>query len=138
MTSNSSSPRSNETRQSPQPENHKSVEDEQVTPVPAHVNVVKDGLLDFNHFLGLEAVLQVLGTEESDDGDEAIPVYAFKAGAPDAKSSQQARDREFLENAQQLTRDAKKLQNGLPEDSEWRGLFRTVINHRMSEAHSPL
>lgn len=128
--------RSDEARRSFQSKNHNGVENQHMTSIPAHVNVVKDGLLDFNRFVGLDAVLQLLCDEEPHNDDEAIPLHAFKASAVDAKSSQRARDREFLENAQKFSKGAQRLENGFAEDNEWRSLFRTAVNHRMDEFHS--
>jgi hypothetical protein len=110
------------------------VEDQYLAGLPAHVNIVKDGLLEFNRFLGLEAVLLVIGNEKSgeDYGDD-IPLYAYKTDGLEA--SQRARDREFLENAQRLARGAQRLESRFVQDGEWRTLLRSVVTNRTNDAH---
>jgi hypothetical protein len=111
------------------------VEDQGLSSIPAHVNIVKDGLLDFNRFLGLEATMLVLGDEKSgeDDGD-VIPLCAYKTDG--LKASQRAREREFLENAKELAEGAQRLESGFVEDGgEWRTLFRNAVTNRKDDVH---
>ncbi|KAF4626317.1 hypothetical protein G7Y89_g11841 [Cudoniella acicularis] len=96
--------------------------------VPAHVISVQDGLLDFDHFVGLEALLIVLGDEE--DVDE-IPLSAMKVDG--AKASQRARDIEFLESATGLADGAQKLESRFATDDDWRRLFRDAIMSRVDD-----
>ena len=108
-------------------------EDQQPTSLPAHVNTLKDGLLDFNHFLGLEATMLVLGDDNFGGGDQmdAIPLSAYKTDS--MKESQWARDKEILQNAQELAKGAWRLANGVAQDGEWRELFRATITARMED-----
>jgi hypothetical protein len=112
----------------------KDVEDQDLASLPAHVNIVKDGLLEFNRFLGLEATMRVLGDEKygEDDGD-CIPLCAYKTDG--LKASQRAREREFLENAQGLAGGAQRLESGFAQDGEWRKLFRNIITSRKDDVH---
>lgn len=122
-----------------QPGNDKVVENQDLAHLPAHVNTVKEGLLDFNRFLGLEALMRVLGDEDSDDvsDDEGaeIPLSAYKADAEDSKASQRAQEVDFLENAQKLARGAQRLEGEFVEDSRWRRLFRTAVINRMDDGY---
>lgn len=111
-------------------------EDQGLSSVPAHVNMVKDGLLDFNHFLGLEATMLVLSDEKSDgdDGDD-IPLFAYKTDG--LKVSERAREREFLENAKELAEGAQRLESGLVGDGgKWRTLFRNAVTSRMDDVRN--
>ena len=113
----------------------KDVEDQGLTSLPAHVNIVKDSLLDFNRFLGLEATMIVVGDGKSSDGNEdVIPLYAYKTDG--TKASQRAREREFLENAQELAESAQRLESGFTQDDgEWRTLFRNAVTYRKDDIH---
>jgi hypothetical protein len=117
------------------PGKDKDVEDQDLASLPAHVNMVKDGLLDFNRFLGLEAAMLVLRDEKSGDGNgDGIPLCAYKTDG--LKASQRAREREFLENAQELAEGAQRLESGFVQDGgEWRTLFRNVVTNREDDAH---
>ena len=111
------------------------VDDQDLSSIPAHVSIVKDGLLDFNRFLGLEAIMLVLGDEESSEDDrDVIPLCAYKTDG--LKTSQRAREREFLENAKQLAEGAQRLGSEFAEDGdEWRTLFRNIITNRIDDFH---
>ncbi|KAI9732434.1 MAG: hypothetical protein M1834_001642 [Cirrosporium novae-zelandiae] len=102
--------------------------------LPAHVNTVKDGLLDFNRFLGLEATMLVLGDKKfGEDEEDDIPLSAYKTDG--LSESQRAREIEFFEDAQELVAGAGRFENGFDQDGEWRRLFRTVITNRAKDVH---
>ena len=89
-----------------QPGGKSDVDNEDFSELPFHVQSVREGLLDFNHFLGLQATM--LGAGEDDDED-SIPLSAYK---PDgATESQRAREREFMESAQDLVKGARSANN---------------------------
>jgi len=117
------------------PGKDKDVEGQDLASLPAHVNIVKDGLLDFNRFLGLEAAMLVLGDEKSsEDHGDGIPLCAYKTDG--LKASQRAREREFLENAQELAEGAQRLESGFAQDGgEWRTLFRNIVTNRKDDVH---
>jgi hypothetical protein len=109
----------------------KDVGDQDLESLPAHVNTVIDGLLDFNHFLGLEATMLVLKSGEDDE--DVIPLSAYKTDG--LKASQRAREREFLENAQGLAEGAQRLEIGFSHHSEWQKLFQNVVTSRNDDVN---
>jgi len=135
MPLDANSPRSAKSHEIFHSRKDKDVEDQVLSSFPAHVNMVKDGLLDFNHFLGLGATMLVLGDGKSGDGDgDTIPLYAYKTDG--LKASQRAREREFLENARELAEGAQRLEIEFAQDGgEWRTLFRNVVTNRKDDIH---
>lgn len=110
-------------------DNH--VEEQDSESLPVHVEVVKDGLLDFNHFLGLEATMLLLADDGTTHaGEDIIPLSAYKADG--RKGSQRAREKEFLESALELAKGARKLEDGFAPQSEWRKLFQDILVNLMS------
>jgi hypothetical protein len=99
---------------------------ENFSELPAHVNSVREGLLDFDHFLGLQSGMLI----DNDTDEEAIPLSAYK---PDAVTeSQRAREREFVEIAQALVKNAKTAE--CRED--WKNVFRRISTERVGSAHN--
>jgi hypothetical protein len=94
--------------------------------LPAHVNSVREGLLDFDHFLGLQAGMLI----DNDTDEEVIPLSAYKPDA--ATGSQRAREREFVESAQALVKDAESAE--CRED--WKKVFRRISTERVGIAHN--
>lgn len=128
------SSRSAESHGTSHPGKDQDVEDYGLADLPAHVSTVVAGLLDFNHFLGLEATMLALGDDKSGEDDEdAIPLSPYKTDG--LKASQRAHEIEFLENAQRLAEGAQRLENRVAQDSEWRRLFRTVVTSRKDDVH---
>src|SRR6476469_5000233 len=85
----------------PQGNEKDDVEDEDLSELPIHLQSVRYGLLDFNHFMGLQAALLI--AEENDE--DLIPLSAYK---PDGIGKlEQAREIEFVESAQNLAVHAK-------------------------------
>ena len=102
------------------------VEDEDLSNLPAHIQSVRVGLLDFNHFMGLQAAMLIA---EAKDGD-VIPLSAYK---PDGVGkSEQARESEFVESAQRLVAHAESVD--AQDGYEWHKLFRAVMTGRMDSA----
>ena len=110
-------------REAPQGSGKDGVEDEDLSNLPAHIQSVRDGLLDFNHFIRLQAAILI--AEEKDE--DVIPLSAYK---PDGVGkSERARESEFVESAQHL---AAYAQSADPQDGyEWHKLFRAVMTGRM-------
>jgi hypothetical protein len=99
-------------------------EDDDLTEVPLHIQSVREGLLDFEHFLGLQAAMLLAGESDQDD----IPLSAYK---PDANTdSQRARERELVENAQALVRSVENAAEG----HEWKILIRNWLRERVDSA----
>ena len=117
------------------PKKDKDAEDEGgLGALPAPVTALKNTLLDFNHFVGLEATILVLCDEEfGEDEADAIPLAAYKTDG--AKVSQRAWERELLEDARELVDGARKLEREVAQDSEWQKLFRSVVKSRMDEVY---
>ena len=102
------------------------VEGEDLSELPAHIQSVIDGLLDFNHFIGLQAAMLI--AEEKDE--DVIPLSAYK---PDCVGKlEQARESEFVESAQRLVADAQSVD--AQNRYEWYKLFRSVMTGRMDSA----
>jgi hypothetical protein len=107
-----------------------------VTALPAHVAALKNTLLDFNRFVGLEATVLVLCDEflfGEDEGND-IPLSAYKTDG--SKESQRVWERELLEDARQLAEGARKLESNFAQDVEWQKLFRRVVTSRMDAVSS--
>ncbi len=111
------------------------VEDGGLAPLPTHVNTVKDGLLDFNHFLTLEAIIRVLEAEKFDFDENTIPLSAYRTGS--LKAPQRVREIEFLESAQKLALGAQRFEREFSQDSQWKRLFRSVMTSRADDDHYP-
>jgi hypothetical protein len=111
-----------------QPGDEDDVADEHLDKLPAHVESVKEGLLNFHHFLGLQAAMLALENEGAGGEEEdTIPLYAYK---PDgANESQRAREREFVQSAQLLARVAQSIEHehcGL-DANVWQRLLQTTL-----------
>lgn len=103
------------------------VEDEDLSKFPAHLQSVRDGLLDFNHFMGLQAAMLIAGEDE-----DVIPLSAYK---PDGVGKlERARESEFVESAQGLAAYAQSVD--AQDGYEWHKLFRAVMTGRMDSSHS--
>jgi hypothetical protein len=111
-----------------QPGGDDNAEDENHKKLPAHIESVRDGLLDFHHFLGLQAIMLALEDEE-DDGD-IIPLSAYKRDG--MTESQQAREGEFMKSAQVLVKSAKSARSG----EDWQRLIQVVMTGRVDSAYS--
>jgi hypothetical protein len=107
-----------------------------VTALPAHVEALKNTLLDFNSFVGVEATVLILCDEFlfGEDEGNAIPLSAYKTEG--SKESQRAWERELLEDARRLAEGARKLESSFAQDVEWQKLFRRVATSRMDEVPS--
>ncbi|RFU34232.1 hypothetical protein B7463_g2187, partial [Scytalidium lignicola] len=106
--------------------------DYSLTALPAHVNAVKDRLLDFNRFLSRQAVMFLLEDGQlREDEDIFIPPYAYTIDG--VKESQQARYKEFIETTKALTRNSKKLKNQFAQISEWHQLFQSVMTNQVDD-----
>jgi hypothetical protein len=107
-----------------------------VAALPAHVAALKNTLLNFKRFVGLEATTLVLCDEFifGEDEGNAIPLSAYKTDG--SKESQRAWERELLEDARQLAEGARKLESSFAQDVEWQKLFRRVVTSRMDEVPS--
>jgi hypothetical protein len=87
------------------------VREKNLSKLPAHVKSVQDGLLDFNHFVGLQAAMLAMGDEETGDNDEnCIPLSAYKTDG--VAESQRAMDREFVQTARVLAKGAQSINFG--------------------------
>lgn len=117
----------------PHNNNKKHAEDQDFANLPAHVAALKDGLLDFRQFIGLEALMLELGDEKFEDELIEVPVSAYKTDG--CRVSQRASEREFIEDARVLAENAKELQNGSGQSSEWQKLFRILVKRRANNAH---
>jgi hypothetical protein len=114
-------------REAPQGSEKDDVEGEDPSKLPAHIQSVRDGLLDFNHFMGLQVAMMI--AEEKDE--DVIPLSAYK---PDSVGkSEQARESEFVESAQRLATNAKNVE--AQDRYEWYKLFRAVMTGRMDSTH---
>ena len=112
----------------PQGSEKDDLEDEDFSKLPVHLQSVRDGLLDFNHFIGLQAAL-LIGEEKDDD---LVPLSAYK---PDGVGKlERARESEFVESAQHLASYARSID---AEDGyEWHKLFRAVMTGRIDNTSS--
>lgn len=103
------------------------VEREGDSKLPAHIQSIRDGLLDFNNFIGFRASMLI--AEEKDEG--VVPLSAYK---PDSMSkSEQARDFEFIESAQRLATRAKSVRK--QDQHEWYKLFQAAMTERMNTTY---
>ena len=118
-----SKPYSSPEREAPEVTEKDNVEDEDLNKLPAHIRSVRDGLLDFNHFIGLQAAMLIV--EEKDE--DAIPLSAYKSDA--VGKSERARESEFVESAQLLAAYAQGVDR--PDRYDWHKLFRTVMTERI-------
>jgi hypothetical protein len=101
------------------------------TKLPTHVESVRDGLLDFNQFLGLQAAMHLAGENDED----AIPLSAYKTDGE--TESQRAREMDLVKCAQALAIGATSIEHAPAEPREnWQTLFRTAMNERMDSANT--
>ena len=113
-------------RRAPQGDEKNDVEDEDLSKFPAHIQSVREGLLDFNHFMGLQAAMLIAG-----EGEDVIPLSAYK---PDGVGKlERARESEFVESAQGLAAYAQSVDT--QDGYEWHKLFRAFMTGRMDSAH---
>lgn len=99
--------------------------------LPTHLESLKDGLLDFNNFVGLRAAMEALEDEGTDKGGEnIIPLSAYKTDG--VSGSQRAKEREFVESAQMLV---KAAQSGL-HDGNLQKSLQNVISGRVNAVGS--
>ena len=99
------------------------MENENLSKLPAHVRSVRDGLLDFDHFVGLQAAMLII---EEKDGD-LIPLSAYK---PDGVGKlERARESEFVESAQRLAAYAQQID--AHDVCKWHKTFREVMIGRI-------
>jgi hypothetical protein len=106
----------------PQSGEKNDAKDEDISKLPAHLQWVIDGLLDFQNFIGLQAAMLIAGEEE-----DVIPLSAHK---PDGLSrAERARESEFVESAQSMAAYAQIIdaENG----SKWHMLFRAIMTGRI-------
>ena len=123
MFSNTNSSPGSDQHESSQSSERDEGEDDDFGKLPIHLQSVRDGLLDFNHFMGLQAAL--LFAEEKDE--DVIPLSAYK---PDGVGElERARESEFIESAQHLAANAKSTDE--QDGYEWHKLFRAVIAGRV-------
>ncbi|KAE8447972.1 hypothetical protein EG329_009895 [Mollisiaceae sp. DMI_Dod_QoI] len=101
--------------------------DEDSDRLPDHVDALRNRLLNFHQFIGLEAAMIVV-----EDGDSTIPLSAYKTDG--LKASHRARDREFLESAQELTKRAQMLGESYVKRKNWETLFRHTVLDQMDES----
>jgi hypothetical protein len=126
MSSNPNSSFGSDQREDPQGDEKNDVEDEDHSKFPAHLQSVRDGLLDFKHFMGLQAAMLIAG----EDGD-VIPLSAYK---PDGVGKlERAIESEFVESAKVLAASAQSVD--AQEGYEWHRLFRGVMTERMDSAN---
>jgi len=99
------------------------IEDNDFGKLPVHLQSVRDGLLDFNHCIGLQATLLI-----ADGKDEGfVPLSAYK---PDGVGKlERVKESEFLESAQHLVACAKSID--AQDGYEWHKLFRAVMAERI-------
>jgi len=91
--------------------------------LPNHLQSIRDGLLDFNHFIGLQAGLLIVEEKEKD----LIPLSAYK---PDGVGKlEQARESEFVESALHLAACEKSID--AKDRYEWHKLFRAAMAGRI-------
>ncbi len=109
--------------EAPQGSEKDKVEDEDLSKLPVHLQSVRDGLLDFNHFIGLQAALLIAEGKDQD----LIPLSAYK---PDGVGKlERARETDFVESAQHLAAYAKSID--AQDEYEWHKLFQTVMTGRI-------
>jgi hypothetical protein len=109
-----------------QPGGKSDVDNEDLSELPFHVQSFREGLLDFIHFLGLQSTILVAGA----DDDDFIPLSACK---PDGTTeSQRAREKEFMEGAQDLMNGARSAENC----GEWKMLIQKRLTHGMESANN--
>jgi hypothetical protein len=109
-----------------QPGGKSDVDKKDLSELPFHVQSFREGLLDFIHFLGLQSTILVAGA----DDNNFIPLSAYK---PDGTTeSQRAREREFMEGAQDLVNGARSAENS----GEWKMLIQKRLTHGMESAHN--
>jgi len=100
------------------------LENEDLRELPPHIQAVREGLLDFGRFIGLQAAMIMSG----DEGEDSIPLSAYK---PDGVTeSQRAREREFVESTQHLVENAGKAE----KRREWKVFIRKWMRERMDHA----
>ncbi|RDL30186.1 uncharacterized protein BP5553_10464 [Venustampulla echinocandica] len=123
MSSKPHSSPSSDQHEAPQGSEKDDVKDEDLGELPVHLQSVRDGLLDFNHFMGLQAALLI--AEETDE--DFIPLSAYK---PDGVGKlERARESEFVASAQNLAAYAKNID--AQDGYEWHKLFRAVMTGRI-------
>lgn len=100
------------------------LEDRDLNELPLHIESVREGLLDFDHFLGLQAAMLVSG----DEVEDSVPFSAYK---PDGETeSQRGREMGFVESAQYLVENVRKSEKG----REWKVLIRKWMKERVDSA----
>lgn len=93
MSSKALSPASSPRDGAEQRREKSNLENDDLGELPLYAQAVREGLLDFDHFLELQVAMLVNGN----DGEDDIPLSAYK---PDGEAeSQRAREREFVESA---------------------------------------
>lgn len=99
------------------------LEDDDLSKLPTHLQSIRDGLLDFNHFVGLQAAMLI--AEETNE--DIIPLSAYK---PDGVGKlERARESEFVESAQRLAAGARTID--AQDGYEWHKLYRAVMIGQM-------
>ncbi len=92
-------------RKAPQSSEKHDMEDDDISRLPAHLKSIRDGFLDFNHFIGLQAAMLI--AEETNE--DIIPLSAYK---PDGVGKlERAREFDFVESAQRLAAGLAKIPN---------------------------
>ncbi|KAE9382048.1 hypothetical protein N431DRAFT_16769 [Stipitochalara longipes BDJ] len=107
------------------PSQKNDLKDGDLSELPLHIQAVREGLLDFEHFLGLQAAMLVA---TGDNDQDLIPLLAYK---PDGETeSQQAREKKFAESALALVKGAKDIKIG----GELKGFIRKWMKERVDSA----
>ena len=110
-------------REAPQKSEEDDMENEALSKLPAHVRSVRDGLLDFDRFMGLQAAMLIV--EENDE--DTIPLSAYKLDG--VGKLERARESEFVESAQRLATYAQHID--AQDVCKWHKLFREVMIGRI-------
>jgi hypothetical protein len=123
MSSEPDSSQSPGQRKAPQSGEEHDMEDDDLSKLPAHLQSIRDGLLDFNQFIGLRAAMLI--AEETNE--DIIPLSAYKTDG--VGKLERVRESEFVESAQRLAAGAQTID--AQDRYEWQKLFRTVMTGRM-------
>jgi len=94
--------------------------------LPAHVNIVREGLLDFDGFLNQEVTHKQL--EHTSHKYSDIPKYAYRYD----ENSDPGILGKFIETAVTMSNGAQRLRDAKAAEAEWQDLFKkTVIMERV-------
>lgn len=115
--------------------------EENASKLPDHVQTVSDGLLNFDNFLGLEAMTTKLGLQPTDENDDQlynIPISAYRVQSKVSWRAQELHwmmEKEFINDAKVLYGETQKLKNKGGASTKCDKIFLKVIRNRIEIAN---